>query len=68
MAIGCAVTGAAYTVSGSVSDESGEPLMEAGVRLLAAKDSAFVKGAAADLNGKFAIADVKNGKYILETS
>lgn len=68
MAIGCAVTGAAYTVSGSVSDESGEPLMEAGVRLLAARDSAFVKGAAADLNGKFTIADVKNGKYILETS
>ena len=68
MAIGCAVTGAAYTISGSVSDDNGEPLMEAGIRLLAAKDSAYVKGTAADLNGKFALKDVKNGKYILETS
>lgn len=63
-----ALTVSAYTISGTVADESGEPLMEAGIRLLAAKDSAYVKGAAADLNGKFSLADIKNGKYILEAS
>lgn len=38
MAACSVLTGAAYTVSGTVSDDTGEPLMEAGVRLLAAKD------------------------------
>lgn len=68
MAACSVLTGAAYTVSGTVSDDTGEPLMEAGVRLLAAKDSAYVKGTAADMNGKFSFADIKNGSYILETS
>lgn len=68
MAACSVLTVAAYTVSGTVSDDTGEPLMEAGVRLLAAKDSAYVKGTAADMNGKFSLQDIKNGSYILETS
>lgn len=68
MAVTCAMTGMAYTISGVVTDTGEEPLAEAGIRLLNAKDSTYVKGTAADLNGKFTLRDVKNGKYILETS
>lgn len=68
MAVTSAMTAMAYTVSGTVADDAGEPLMEAGIRLLAEKDSTYVKGTAADLNGKFTLNDIKNGKYILETS
>lgn len=58
----------AYTISGSVVDEAGEPLIEASVRLLNAGDSAFVKGQRADIDGKFALRDVKSGSYIIETT
>lgn len=68
MMAACAFTVSAYNVNGLVADEAGEPLMEAGIRLLAAKDSSYVKGTAADLDGKFTLQDIKNGKYILETT
>ncbi len=58
----------AYDIRGSVADTSGEPLPTATVRLLAAKDSAYVKGVAADIEGTFILSGVNNGKYILETS
>lgn len=61
-------TVSAYNVTGIVQDENGEPLMEAGVRLLAATDSSYVKGTAADMDGKFTLSNIKNGKYILETT
>ena len=63
-----AAVAAAYSINGTVSDTSGEPLPTATVRLLAAKDSAYVKGVAANIDGEFAIDGIKNGKYILETS
>ncbi len=68
MAICSVVSAMAYTVSGTVSDNTGEPLAEAGIRLLASADSSYVKGTAADLDGRFTLKDVKSGKYILETS
>lgn len=58
----------AYNITGSVTDESGEPLTTATVRLLAQRDSAYINGVAADIDGKFVLTDVKSGKYILETS
>ena len=43
----------AYTVSGTVTDSIGEPMIEATVRLLSAKDSSFVKGGTTNVDGRF---------------
>jgi len=59
---------AAYNVTGTVADEAGEPLSDATVRILAAKDSAFVKGVIADIDGNFRFTDIKNGRYIVEAT
>ena len=58
----------AANITGTITDSSDEPLIEATVRLLAAKDSAFVKGVTTDINGKFSINNVKKGRYIIQTS
>lgn len=68
IAVGGVLTVAAYNVSGTVADDAGEPLMEAGVRLLAGKDSTYVNGTAADLDGKFTLKNINNGRYILEVT
>ncbi len=54
-------------ITGSVTDTGREPLMQASVRLLRT-DSTFVKGTAADLDGRFRLANVAPGKYIVEAS
>ena len=56
----------AYNVTGKILDSSGETMPEAGVRLLAAKDSTYVKGGAANIDGEFILSGVKSGKYILQ--
>lgn len=59
----------AYVIRGSVLDSSDNSgLAEATVRLLNSKDSTFVKGVAANLDGKFSIDGVKNGRYLVETT
>lgn len=58
----------AYNISGVVADMDNEPLAGASLRLLRARDSVAVKGAAADNDGKYTIRDIANGKYILEAS
>lgn len=58
----------AATVGGIVKDAAGEPMIEATVKLLAAKDSAFVKGSTTDINGNFTLNGVNRGKYILAVS
>lgn len=58
----------AYNITGKVTDSAGEPMGEATVRLLSAKDSTYVKGLASNMAGKFTLTDIKNGKYILEVS
>lgn len=58
-----------YTIRGVVTDASDHsPLSDATVRLLNARDSAFVKGVAADVNGRFSLSDISNGNYIVEAS
>lgn len=57
-----------YTVTGSVSDSSGEPLISASIRLLAPKDSTAVKGVVSDIDGKFSLPNINRGSYILEAS
>ena len=59
----------ASVVRGTVVDAAlGEPLPEATVRLLSARDSSYVKGGAANLDGKFSLSGVNPGKYILEAN
>lgn len=58
----------AYEIRGSVTDDAGEPLVGASIRLLAAKDSTRVGAVGADDNGRFALKDVRNGRYIVEAS
>lgn len=58
----------AYNISGVVADPMNEPLSDATVRVLNAKDSAFVRGGVADINGAFTVANLNNGNYILETT
>ncbi len=61
-----AVAAAAYNISGIVTDTEGLPMPDATVRVLAKKDSSFVRGGVADLDGRFSISGVKNGSYIVE--
>ena len=50
----CSAALSAANVTGIIKDiDSGEPMMEAAVKLLAAKDSAFVAGVTTDIDGKF---------------
>ncbi|MDE6528608.1 MAG: TonB-dependent receptor, partial [Muribaculaceae bacterium] len=63
-----AMAALAYNVTGTVTDRQGEPLMDATVRILAEKDSSFVKGSIADINGNFKVSDLKNGRYMVETT
>ncbi len=63
-----AVAAWAYTVSGVISDEHGEPLADATVRLLSARDSSFVTGGVADLDGRYSLTKVNKGKYIIEAN
>ncbi|MDE6225176.1 MAG: carboxypeptidase-like regulatory domain-containing protein, partial [Muribaculaceae bacterium] len=56
----------AYNISGSVVDHTDEALPEAGVRILSAKDSTYVKGGAANMDGVFSITGLRAGKYIVE--
>jgi len=62
------VAALAYNITGTVHDRQGEPLTTATVRLLAARDSSYINGVAADVDGKFTLTGVKSGKYIVETS
>lgn len=61
-----ALAAAAYNISGVVTDTEGLPMPDATVRILAKKDSAFVRGGVADMDGRFSIAGVSNGSYIVE--
>ncbi len=56
----------AAVVRGRVKDNLGEPLVEATVKLLSARDSSFVKGTTADSRGRYSIPDVKPGRYIVQ--
>lgn len=58
----------AADVTGTVKDKLGEPMIEATIKLLAAKDSSFVKGGTTNLDGKFTLKGVRNGSYIIQAS
>lgn len=58
----------AFSLRGKVLDENSDPMMQASVRVLAAADSALVKGVLTNENGNFSISGLKNGNYIVEVS
>lgn len=63
------ITTTAANISGIVKDfDTKEPLLEAAIKLITAKDSAFVAGTTTDIDGKFTLSGVKAGKYILTVS
>lgn len=69
LALTASVVAFAYNIRGTVAESgTSEPLIQASVRLLAARDSAIVKTAVSDIDGRFSIADVKPGRYIVEAS
>lgn len=59
---------AAVNIKGTVTDSSGEPMLQATVRLLAAKDSTYINGLKTKNDGTFTLTGVKAGKYIVEAS
>jgi hypothetical protein len=56
------------SVSGSLTDKGNKPLSGAGVVLLNAFDSAYIKGGQTDKNGDFIIHNISPGKYIIKIS
>ncbi len=56
----------AANISGSIKDKSGEPLMDATVRLLSARDSSFITGVMSNANGRFRLTGIEKGKYIVQ--
>mgnify|MGYP004442121955 FL=1 len=57
----------ASDIKGRITDKSGEPMMQATVRLLR-PDSTFVSGTTSDVDGNYKFQGIRAGKYILETS
>src|SRR5947207_938668 len=58
-----------YSVSGVVvGEKNNSSLIGANVILLKASDSSFVKGAIADMQGRFSISNIPRGEYILKIS
>ncbi len=55
-------------LSGSVFDGTGQPLPDASVLLLNARDSSLVKGALGDGLGRYAFENVRSGRYRLTAS
>lgn len=58
----------AATLRGRITDNNGEALIQASVRVLAPKDSTVVKAGVTNTEGRFSIANLKAGKYIVEAS
>jgi hypothetical protein len=58
----------AINITGTVTDDTGEPLIEATLKLLSAGDSTYVKGVTSNSNGRFSFSGIKSGKYIVQCS
>ncbi|MDH6355182.1 hypothetical protein M2132_001519 [Dysgonomonas sp. PH5-45] len=55
------------TITGTILDSNSEPIIQASVRVLNAKDSSYVNGAVSGANGKFSVS-VNQGRYIIHVS
>ncbi|MCM1449406.1 MAG: outer membrane beta-barrel protein [Clostridiales bacterium] len=68
LATAAATAAIAADIKGVVADTGGEPLSDATVRLLQARDSVFVKGVIANANGQYTFSGIKKGNYLIEAS
>ena len=57
-----------YMLRGQLADSKGQPLPYTNCVLLNATDSSFVCGTTSDFDGVFALADIKQGGYLLRIS
>ncbi len=65
----CSIVGMAQSkIEGRLANAKTEPLPYVSVVLLSATDSSFAKGGISDVEGKFIIENVQNGKYLLISS
>jgi outer membrane receptor protein involved in Fe transport len=55
-------------ISGTIQDESSNPLLAATVSLLRAKDSVLVKVAVSDKSGRYDFINIKEGRYLLSVT
>ena len=55
----------AVVVKGVVKDSDGEPVTGASIRLLKARDSAYVAGTVTDMDGNYNFPDVAAGRYLV---
>jgi outer membrane receptor protein involved in Fe transport len=56
------------SLSGSLQDEQGKPMMYATASLINAQDSSIVKGAVSNEEGKYTFSHIKTGRYIIKAS
>ena len=56
------------TLSGTITDQNGEPLPFANVLLLLPSDSSLVKGAVADEEGRYQLTDIPTGPFLLSVT
>lgn len=61
-------TALAGNITGKVIDAEKEPMIQASIRLLAAKDSSYINGTATNEQGLFRLNGIKSGKYILQAT
>lgn len=54
-----------FSIQGQLVDSQNQPLVAADVELLNPADSTFIQGVTTDLTGRFVIASVKKGRYML---
>jgi iron complex outermembrane receptor protein len=60
--------GQSASVSGSLLDEQGKPMMYATASLINAQDSSIVKGAISNEQGVYSFDHIKKGKYVIKAS
>ncbi len=58
----------AYNISGVVTDGMSEPMPGATVRVLSARDSSFVKGDITNVDGRYTVTGLSDGRYVLEAT
>ncbi|WP_072361429.1 TonB-dependent receptor domain-containing protein [Chitinophaga sancti] len=57
-----------HRISGSVTDQQGNPMIAAGIILQLKSDSTIVKTALSDDKGEFILSDIKEGHYYLQAT
>ncbi|MDY5999417.1 MAG: outer membrane beta-barrel protein [Candidatus Limisoma sp.] len=69
VAVSCVIAVRAAEIYGYVVDKAdSSPLINASIRILNQRDSAYVNGCVTDVNGRFSLKGLSRGRYIVEAS